>query len=876
MVKFGDNIEHDERLLKWRDYCVNYSRLKGWISEAETSRSSAAAQQFFDELTISLERVEGFYCAKEDALIAQSEALSFDTAASDPAVIAIKEDAAELCYYAMMNREGLRKIAKKFDKQVSDKRCQSQKDVQVSDTQRTPTNGQKKGTWGFMFEALQPRLVARFPQFRFAMAESRLDKITESLPGEKLQFEDEANYRQISGDSIGPQATVLDELKKPLQRRNSLLNVVVEQEEAKRWAVAKEYWKAFGSTCLCFFAESIIVLLWFYSGMYPKALDSESFIVIWVTVITLTLLVWQWSSDCVMIGATLVLALLGMIETDEAWEAFSNDVVLSVAALSVVGDAVSHTGFVDILFEKIIGQPQSLIVAMLRMFIPCALGAASISNTAVMACCMPAIKEWSAKSGKHIALFFMPISYIMLIAGTFAIFSTSTNLVAQGLLVANDLPQLSTFGLAMPALVMTVVSLFYLVIMTPIVLNRFLLDPNEEGRESENEIKAAVKAASRAFKARIQVHSREPQTVEQSGLLGLLSGGIDSIVSVERYGVMLPEKPTSDFEIHFDDILNLSVTAGCLQLLGTSEVSSPHFFLLGLGATQLYATTHKETREYVEVVLDSNSAMVGQKIATSDTYKLYAGAVIGIRKRGSTTDIYKLGDQVVLEVAAGFAKRFSNAPDFLVCRKVGMERNQDIDRAKAYTSGAVLAIMLVFVAFSIFPLFACALAAIFAMACTGCATPNDLKKAIPMKVVLTIVGAFGLGKAIGKHGVAEALGEALVFMCGPFGHIGLLTAVAVATVLLGIIFHGTAVVALMFPLCVQVASTSGIPLHQMIAVLCYSVACQMLSPVSYNTNLMAYAACPEYDFVDFPKLGGPLVLIILVLSIPLCQWWFPE
>ena len=45
------------------------------------------------------------------------------------------------------------------------------------------------------------------------------------------------------------------------------------------------------------------------------------------------------------------------------------------------------------------------------------------------------------------ALFFLPISYLMLVAGTFAVFSTSTNLVAQGLLVERGLPPLATFEL---------------------------------------------------------------------------------------------------------------------------------------------------------------------------------------------------------------------------------------------------------------------------------------------------------------------------------------------------------------------------------------------------------------------------------------------
>merc|ERR1719195_2149617 len=123
-------------------------------------------------------------------------------------------------------------------------------------------------------------------------------------------------------------------------------------------------------------------------------------------------------------------------------------------------------------------------------------------------------------------------------------------------------------------------------------------------------------------------------------------------------------------------------------------------------------------------------------------------------------------------------------------------------------------------ALSIFPLFPVVLAAIFAMVATGCSSLDGAKKAVPLKVVFTIVGAFGLGNSIGKHGIAAFLGSSLVSMFSPFGQLGLLVSVFVAVAALGVIFHGTAVVALMFPTCVHVAQAADIPIHQMIAVLC--------------------------------------------------------
>jgi len=938
-----------EFIAEYHDYYINLGRLKGWITEAETKESAESVQQFFDELSFNLDRVEGFYCVKEDALIKRSENLPgsggnvSEQAAHDSALATLSDDTRKLLCFALYNKEGFRRSAKMFDKQVGGKR--KAKDGEKKDRSTTSwgfeTAGKRKarhvfndfvtlrespeddsklapgtcpndsyvtlldeqGEWvrvrhdageGWMRskylyeldsadkEDLAPRIVQKMNYYRFGLAKDRLNQLLASVGAEADEGADSPFARQVSMTSTdgrmgAPQS--LSNLSVPLSRRPSFINVVLKKKEqpgcvATTCKTMTDMIQSNAVSLLYFATVTFAIWLWWLKGN-SKTLNTDSFIVIWVTVITLTLLVWRdaqgnqkFSSDCVMIGATLTLCLMGVVDNEDAWAAFSNSVVLSVAALSVVGDAVSHTGFVDILFEKLIGEPKSLAMAMLRIYVPCAIGAATISNTAVMACCMPAIEEWAAKSGNHIGLFFMPISYIMLIAGTFAVFSTSTNLVAQGLLVAHDLPQLGTFELAVPALIMTLMSLVYLIIATPRVLHRF----TKKAQQNQTSTSKKAQTQTRDFYVRVVAQNRDKQTLGDSGLLDVVSNNLDCIVTIERFGAALTEEICLTTVLRCGDILEMRVPSNTIPAL--SDFGG--FLLLGLGATQLFATTSHERREFVEVVLDSLSPLVGKTIADAKTYRLYEGAVAGIRQRKLDSKVYNHGDQLIIESTKGFSKRFQGAPDFMALKLLGANSKHEVDTRKAYTSGGILLVMLICVAFSIFPLFACALAAIFALALTDCASVADMKKGVSLKVVLTIVGAFGLGNAIGKNGVAAALGSLMIAAFSPFGHAGLLTAVAVATVLLGIIFHGTAVVALMFPLCVHVAQESGIPLHMMIAVLCYSVACQMLSPVSYNTNLMAFAACPEYTFTDFPTLGAPLVVMVLVTGIPLCQWWFAD
>merc|ERR1711957_333427 len=192
----------------------------------------------------------------------------------------------------------------------------------------------------------------------------------------------------------------------------------------------------------------------------------------------------------------------------------------------------------------------------------------------------------------------------------------------------------------------------------------------------------------------------------------------------------------------------------------------------------------------------------------------------------------------------------------------------------ALISGLILFGMIALVASSTLPLFEGVLSCITALIVTRCTTLERMLKAVKLPTVLTIVGAFGLGVTIRVESIAEVLADILIFLLAPFGARGLLCAICAATVALGVVFHGTAVVALMFPICKEAADKMGLPIHQVIAVLMIAVTGQFLSPISYQTNLMAYGA-GGYEFADFTKTGSGLVVLLSLTGIISCEYAFP-
>jgi len=398
------------------------------------------------------------------------------------------------------------------------------------------------------------------------------------------------------------------------------------------------------------------------------------------------------------------------------------------------------------------------------------------------------------------------------------------------------------------------------------------------------------------YDVRVQVTGRalQGETLKSSGFLDKLSGGLQDVCACERYGKIDEAiSGCEDFRIQLDDVLWLRTSVeGVASLFTTAGVA-----FLALDLSDEVATTDPTSRNLVEAVLDRSSPLVGHQVRHARKYQPeYECPIVAFREfnprqgddacsmdgpRGAA-DVgatpgrrLQAGDHIIFNAAPAFYTTFKDSTDFVVLRKVTQSENQgDEDQSKAMYGGASLVLLVALVSSSALPLLEAVFVALAMLILSHCTTMDSCIKAVKLRTVLTIVGAFGLGKAIGQQGVAAVLAEVLIFLLSPFGTRGILVAVFGATVALGVIFHGTAVVVLMFPICMSVSESMGMPIKQLVAVLCISVACQMLSPISYQTNLMAFST-GGYQFADFTRVGIGLVLCIGVVSIPMCEYSFP-
>ena len=142
---------------------------------------------------------------------------------------------------------------------------------------------------------------------------------------------------------------------------------------------------------------------------------------------------------------------------------------------------------------------------------------------------------------------------------------------------------------------------------------------------------------------------------------------------------------------------------------------------------------------------------------------------------------------------------------------------------------------------------------------------TEARRAVNLNVELTIAMSISLGTAVSVSGLAGEMATVLGNLGDPFGDVGRLVAVLVATMLPTELLSNNAAAALMLPVAMATAVEGGFDPRSFAIVVLIGASCSFPSPIGYQTNLMVYGL-GGYKFRDFTIVGAPLTLVTLIVT----------
>jgi di/tricarboxylate transporter len=561
----------------------------------------------------------------------------------------------------------------------------------------------------------------------------------------------------------------------------------------------------------------------------------------------------------VVLGATVILLLLGIIDVGQAFGGFANEAPVIIASLLVLARAVELSGLLEPIVGAVFGTVAGARALLTRLIFPVGAASAFLNNTTLVAMTVPTVIEISRRRALTPSRFLIPVSYAAVLGGVVTTIGTSTNLTVSGLLSQHGLPPLSLFEITPVGLPAAVLGIAAMVLLAPRLL--------PDRRQQESPTGGPV---GRDFTVSMQVVAGGPLdgvSIEAGGLRHLQ--GV-FLVEIERdEHAIAPVAPTEmlrggdrlTFVGRVDDVVDLQRMRGL--------VSAERTQLDRLGG---------DGHSFYEVVVGDASELVGRTLREADFRARYNAAVLAIHRQGQRVEAklgdvrLGFGDTLLVLADADFRRRWRESREFLLIAPLsGVPPTRS---AKALPVAAIVIGFVVLTAFGVLSLLQGALLVPLLLVATRSMTVAEARRAIDVNLIVLIAVSFGLGAAVESSGLGHAVADALLSVMAPLGAGAALAAIYVATVGLTELISNNAAAVLIFPVALATAAGLGLDARPFIVTVLFGASLAFLTPIGYQTNMMVYGL-GGYRFLDFTRLGVPVTLVAGLTVVLLVPAFFP-
>ena len=581
--------------------------------------------------------------------------------------------------------------------------------------------------------------------------------------------------------------------------------------------------------------------------------------------------------DLVALLVLLALLLGDIVTVPQALAGFSDSVIVMIAGLFVVGEALVTTGVAFAVGQwlmRVGGRSETRLVALLMVTV--GLTGAFISSTGIVAIFIPIALSVAAKTGVARSRLMMPLSVAALISGMMTLIATAPNLIAADALQNEGFEPFSFFDFTPIGLAVLAVGTLYM-----LVVGRRLLDPGESegaGAQRGQSIGELAEAFGLLGKERrLQVPRGSPLVGQTVAELELRSRHGVNLIFVERRRGRRSEVETGLPRTKFQ--------AGDVIFV-LAEPEAADAFIAGQVLTELPIEPELLTdvlREVgiAQVMLAPTSELLGKTIREAALRSRYNVEVLaGMHGHkpleGDLRDATLVFGDILLVSGRWQALRNLQADkkDFLV-----LSLPQEIENvAPAYRQApwalAIVGLMVGAMTLGLVPNVAAVLIAALAMVATRCLSMEDAYRAINWPSLVLIAGMLPLASALKLTGGTALMVDGLVDAIGDYGPYAMMAGLFAMTAVIGLFVSNTATAVMLAPIAIGVALDLGVSPAPFVMTVAVAASAAFMTPVSTPVNTLVVEP-GGYGFLDFVKIGVPMTILTGAVSLILIPLLFP-
>jgi di/tricarboxylate transporter len=592
-------------------------------------------------------------------------------------------------------------------------------------------------------------------------------------------------------------------------------------------------------------------------------MDIEQLFLIGLMAALLVLFWWgRWRYDIVAFAALVVAAVAGTVPYEDVFSGFGHPAVVTVAVVLVISRGLQNSGAVDLIARHLL--PPILSPSRHVGMLTGVAGTLStvMNNVGALVLLMPAALKSAAKANHAPAVILMPLAFGSILGGLITLIGTPPNIIISAFRREETGTAFGMFDFAPVGGIVAVAGIAYIAII---------------GWRLIPEARRVKRSEGALFD--IDDYVSEVRVVKGSKAVGQSLGALDEAAAKHEAVILRHfrkdqrvDRPNRMQEVRAGDLLVVETGPQALGAL----VSELGLKLAGASGGAIARLSSGET-VLAEAVVLPRSRLVGQPTGQVTLRRRYGVNLIAISRQGHPlrgrlhSISLKPGDVLLLE---GFPERLPEIVTALGCLPLAGRDLKVAAPRRAILSLALFAGGIALATFGLMSLPVALGAVATGLVLLNIVPPRDIYESVDWPVIVLLAAMIPIGNALETSGTTGLVTDTMLMLGAELSPLVILAFLMVVTIALSNIINNAATAVVMGPVGLTAAEKLSVSPDPFLMAVAVAASCAFLTPIGHQNNTLILGP-GGYEFGDYWRVGLPLTLLIVIISVPLIPWVWP-
>ena len=585
----------------------------------------------------------------------------------------------------------------------------------------------------------------------------------------------------------------------------------------------------------------------------------DQIVILGLLTLMVGLFIWgRWRYDAVSLGVLSSFVLFGYIQPEKAFSGFSHPAVITVALVLLISKGLERSGFIAVLGRKLQVYANSEIQFMISITFFAAVLSSFMNNIGAMAMLLPITLGICQKMNWNPSKFLIPLSFASILGGMNTKIGTPPNIIISEFRKDYVEKDFAFFDFSFTGVPVSILGILFIAFIGwRLIKLRPINSENNPLIELEDYlVEMVITKNSMLIDKRALDFRNELDT--DTALIGQID---ENGKKIEIHGNQkLYEGQILIMKINPDMVADIQQEFG-LDIDSENDLTS----IDDLGG--------------IEAIIVPKSRLIGRKY---QYFKRLVGrelSLLGLWRRGLkfrfrlSNEIFKVGD-VLLIANRGEKNNIAEKLELAGLMPL-WQREFDVvrDPTKIFIAFGLFTICLLLVIFNYVPIVVAFLICVIGFVSSKLLTGEGVYRHIDWPVVILLAAMIPIGNTLISYGITDSVSGYLAGLSSAIDYVWLIVLIMIITMFLSDIINNAATAVIMAPLAVSLAEKINQPIEPFLMSVAIGASCAFLSPIGHQCNTLVMAP-GNYKFGDYWKVGLPLEILIVLISVPVIVFYW--